>query len=186
MAFFEGIGKWFADLGNLFYKDFIKDASWKLLLQGLGNTMLISLFAVLIGLLLGVVIAIVRSTYDKNREVWALQKGVKYYVFMILNALCRVYITVIRGVPVVVQLVLMYLIILVNVPSALLVAIIACSPIVPALGKLLLPAHREKPWSAARQTLCGILFAILPVALILLSLIFLVGNTYNPFLYFQF
>ena len=125
MAFFEGIGKWFADLGNLFYKDFIKDASWKLLLQGLGNTMLISLFAVLIGLFLGVVIAIVRSTYDKNREVWALQKGVKYYVFMILNALCRVYVTVIRGVPVVVQLVLMYLIILVNVPSALLVAIIA-------------------------------------------------------------
>ena len=66
------------------------------------------------------------------------------------------------------------------------VAILACSPIVPTARKLLLPEHREKPWSAARQAICGILFAALPVALLLLSLIFLVGNTYNPFLYFQF
>ena len=68
----------------------------------------------------------------------------------------------------------------------LMVAIIACSPIVPLARRLLLPEGREKPWSAARQAVCGILFAILPVALLLLSLIFLVGNTYNPFLYFQF
>ena len=125
MPFFEAIGQWFSDFGQLFYKDFIKDDNWRSLLVGLGNTMLLSLFAVLIGLLLGVVIAIVRSTYDKNREVWALSKGVKYYVFLVLNAICRLYVTVIRGIPMVVQLFLMYLIILVKVPDALLVAIIA-------------------------------------------------------------
>ena len=125
MPFFEAIGKWFSDFGQLFYKDFIKDDNWRSLLVGLGNTMLLSLFAVLIGLLLGVVIAILRSTYDKNREVWALSKGVKYYVFLVLNAICRLYVTVIRGIPMVVQLFLMYLIILVKVPDALLVAIIA-------------------------------------------------------------
>jgi alginate O-acetyltransferase complex protein AlgI len=67
----------------------------------------------------------------------------------------------------------------------LVVAIVACTPVVPSVRKLLLPV-REKPWSQARQIVCGVLFAILPVALLLLSLIFLVGNTYNPFLYFQF
>ena len=65
------------------------------------------------------------------------------------------------------------------------VAILACSPIIPALGRLLLP-KQEKPYSAARQAIVGVLYSILPVALLLLSLIFLVGNTYNPFLYFQF
>lgn len=65
------------------------------------------------------------------------------------------------------------------------VAILACTPIIPTLGRLLLP-QREKPYSAARQAVVGVLYAILPVALLLLSLIFLVGNTYNPFLYFQF
>lgn len=67
----------------------------------------------------------------------------------------------------------------------LIVAILACSPIIPFLKRLLLPKD-EKILSQTKQTVFGILFAAIPVALLLLSLVFLVGNTYNPFLYFQF
>ncbi len=119
MSFFE-------DLKKEFIRNFIDDAMWKWIVDGLGNTLLISLFAVIIGLAIGVLIAAVRSTYDKNRE--ALVKGgniFKYYVMSGLNMLCKLYLTVIRGTPVVVQLLIMYFIILAKVRDGTTVAIIA-------------------------------------------------------------
>ncbi len=119
MSFFE-------DLKKEFIRNFIDDAMWKWIVDGLGNTLLISLFAVIIGLAIGVLIAAVRSTYDKNRE--ALVKGgniFKYYVMSGLNMLCKLYLTVIRGTPVVVQLLIMYFIILAQVRDGTTVAIIA-------------------------------------------------------------
>ena len=67
----------------------------------------------------------------------------------------------------------------------LMVAILACAPVIPFLKKVLLPKD-EKILSQTKQTVFGVLFAAIPVVLLLLSLVFLVGNTYNPFLYFQF
>ena len=66
----------------------------------------------------------------------------------------------------------------------LMVAILACAPIFPLLKRLFLPP--EKAPSKGIEALCGVTGTILPVALLFLALIFLVGNTYNPFLYFQF
>ena len=57
-----------ADFQDTFYRCFIEDNRWRYLTRGLGNTLLITFFALLIGVALGVVVAIVRTSWDKNRE----------------------------------------------------------------------------------------------------------------------
>lgn len=89
----------FQNLQDRFYLNFIKDDRWMYLTNGLKTTLMVTFFAVLIGIVLGFLIAIVRSTYDKTG-------GLK-----ILNAICRVYLTVFRGTPVVVQLLIIYFVI---------------------------------------------------------------------------
>ena len=88
MAFFEDI-----------YLNFIKDNRWKYIVNGLGVTLRVTLFAVLIGIAIGFVIAIIRSTYEKTGKL------------KILNFLANIYLTVIRGTPVVVQLLIIYFVI---------------------------------------------------------------------------
>ncbi len=117
--------KFFNELKTEFADNFITDARWKWLLEGLGNTLVISLFAVVIGLVIGVLIAAVRSTYDKNLETYRKNKDLKYYLMTALNYLCNLYLTVIRGTPVVVQLLIMYFVILSSVREGTVVAIIA-------------------------------------------------------------
>ena len=116
---------WFQSMKDQFHLNFIAGDKWTWLLEGLGNTLLITFFSLLLGIVIGVVIATVRSTFDKNREVLALHKGVKYYAFYVLDMLCRLYLTVIRGTPVVVQLLIMYFIVLASSNNSLLVAVIA-------------------------------------------------------------
>jgi ABC-type amino acid transport system permease subunit len=101
--FFEG-------LRESFIKTFIIEDRWSLLLQGLLSTLRIALFATLLGLVLGFIIAIIRSTYDTTLKG---KKSRKFsdYILKILNAVANIYITVIRGTPVVVQLLIMYFIV---------------------------------------------------------------------------
>ena len=102
------------ELQNEFILNFIEDNRWKYIVDGLKITLIVTIFAVLIGVLLGFLIAIVRTTHDKTGKL------------KILNVICRVYLTVIRGTPVVVQLMIIYFIIFGSVDiSKVLVAIIA-------------------------------------------------------------
>ncbi len=78
------------------YQNFIEDNRYMYLIKGLGTTLLITVFAVLIGVILGFLVAIIRSTYDKTGS------------FKIANAVCNVYLTIIRGTPAVVQLLIMF------------------------------------------------------------------------------
>ncbi len=96
-----------------------------MLRDGLKNTLIITLLAVFIGVVLGVVVAAVRSSYDKNRESMALHKNAGYYILKFFNGLCRLYLTVIRGTPMVSQLLIMYFIIFAASDNALMVAVIA-------------------------------------------------------------
>ncbi len=121
----EGMPAWLSRQKDDFILNFIDGGRWKWLVEGLGNTLLITLFALLMGLAIGVVIAAVRSTYDKNRESMALHKGLGYYLLKIANAVCNLYLTVIRGTPVVVQLLIMYFIVFASSRNSLMVAIIA-------------------------------------------------------------
>ena len=116
---------WFADLAADFRLNFIDGAMWKWLVQGLKNTLLITFFALLMGVLLGVVVAAIRSSYDKNRETMALHKGFGYYLFTFVNGICKLYLTVIRGTPVMVQLLIMYFIIFASSRNDIMIATIA-------------------------------------------------------------
>ena len=86
-----------------FYQNFIEKYRWQYLLTGLENTLLITIFAVLIGVAIGFLVAIIRASHDKNGSL------------KILNFICRVYLTVIRGTPTMIQLMITYYIIFASV-----------------------------------------------------------------------
>lgn len=114
----------FLKLKDEFYLNFVKDNRWRFVTKGIGTTLLITLCAVCIGILIGIVIASVRSTYDKNKEEYELRGGLAGKILRVLNAICKLYITVIRGTPIVVQLLIMYYIVFVSSKNGLPVAIV--------------------------------------------------------------
>lgn len=83
------------------------------LVNGLKNTLIITVFAVILGLVLGFLVGIIRSTHDK-RGGWGAA-----------NFICQIYLTVIRGTPTLIQLMITYYVILVSVNNKILVAILA-------------------------------------------------------------
>lgn len=87
---------WIEKFQNRFYLNFIKDDRWQYITRGLWTTIQITVFAVLLGIVIGFLVAIIRSTHDKTGKL------------TIANFICRVYLTVIRGTPVVVQLLIIY------------------------------------------------------------------------------
>lgn len=103
-----------------FYLNFIKDDRWQYLADGLKTTLLITFFAVILGLVLGFLAAIVRSSavrggirkppHMKEKGVW-LWKLAGYYLFKLVDLICQVYLTVIRGTPTMIQLLIMYFVI---------------------------------------------------------------------------
>ena len=102
------------ELKSSFISNFIDDNRWRYITDASKITLLVTVFAVLIGVVLGFLIAIVRTTHDKTGKL------------KILNAICKVYLTVIRGTPVVVQLMIIYFIIFGSVDiSKVVVAIVA-------------------------------------------------------------
>ena len=114
---------WFEKLKADFVLNFVKANRWKFLLEGLGNTLIITVVALLIGVALGVIIAGVRSTYDKTQET--ARRTVGRRLFGIANWFCKVYLTVLRGTPVVVQLMIIYFVIFVKSNNGVMVAALA-------------------------------------------------------------
>ena len=98
--------------------NFVVEDRWKLLTNGLLNTLIISFFAVIIGIVLGFIIAIIRSTCDMVDKKNIFTKTI--------NAILKAYLTVIRGTPSLIQLLIMYYVIITspNV-SKIFVAVIA-------------------------------------------------------------
>ncbi|MBQ3316195.1 MAG: amino acid ABC transporter permease [Kiritimatiellae bacterium] len=92
---------------------FVKNGRWEYLLSGLGVTLEVALAAIVLGLAVGFLVAVVRSTHDK------------YGHFPVLNFAAKAYLTIIRGTPMVVQLLITYYIILRSVDSKVLIAILA-------------------------------------------------------------
>ena len=92
---------------------FVKNGRWEYLLGGLGVTLEVALAAIVLGLAVGFLVAVVRSTHDK------------YGHFPVLNFAAKPYLPIIRGTPLVVQLLITYYIILRSVDSKVLIAILA-------------------------------------------------------------
>lgn len=105
-----------------FYQDFIQDDRWKFITNGLKVTLIVTLFALLIGVLIGVIIAIIRCAHDMQDKTE--RRGFKGFLLNFLNFLAQVYVTVIRGTPALVQLLIMYFIIFVSIDSKILVAVL--------------------------------------------------------------
>ena len=120
-----GFQAYFKDFADEFKLNFIDGDKWEWLVDGLKNTLLITFFAVLLGIAIGVVIAIVRSTYDKNKTTLKKKGGLGYILLSLFNAICQVYLTVIRGTPVVVQLLIMYFIIFASSTNGTMIAVVA-------------------------------------------------------------
>lgn len=89
----------FEALESQFILNFLVDDRWLSLLKGLVITLKITFFAVILGLILGFGVAVVRNIYDNTKKL------------NILNFICNIYLTVIRGTPVVVQLLIIYFVI---------------------------------------------------------------------------
>ncbi len=105
--------------------NFVDYPGWKYIGNGIKNTLIITLFAALIGISIGIIVASVRTTYDKNEESLKARRSLSYYILKLFNGICKLYLTVIRGTPVVVQLLIMYFIIFASSKNEILIAILA-------------------------------------------------------------
>lgn len=108
---------WLADIGEDFRQTFIDSSRWKVLLSGLGVTLEITAFSLVIGVALGVLAAVIRSAHDQKNL-----QGEPGRLLSFGNSVCKIYLTVIRGTPVMVQLLIMYFVILVSSTNTMLVA----------------------------------------------------------------
>ena len=100
-----------------FIQTFIDGNRWKALLNGLGVTLEVTFLALLIGAVLGVLVAVIRSSHDQMEMQHKKNTGLS-----ILNGICQLYLTVIRGTPVMVQLLIMYFVIMSSSTNTILVA----------------------------------------------------------------
>ena len=103
---------------------FLDDNRYMKLVEGF-LTLKITAGALLVGVIIGVIIAAVRTSYDKNKESMKLRGGIGYYILAFFNTICKIYLTVIRGTPVVVQLMIAYFVIFVSTDNGVLVGIFA-------------------------------------------------------------
>ena len=89
------------DIYMRFYRAWFEGDRWMQYFEGLGTTILVTILALLIGVILGVVVAVIRTGHDQQR------KGKHNPVLAVLNLICKIYVTVIRGTPMLVQLMIM-------------------------------------------------------------------------------
>ena len=110
----EKLMTWFLGIGEAVYQTLVYDNRYKFVLEGVFNTLIIALFSVIIGILIGIVVALIRNNYDRNNKM------------KLLNGIAKGYVNVIRGTPVILQLMIIYYVIFKSVDiSVVLVGILA-------------------------------------------------------------
>lgn len=128
----DKIPSWLANYREVFFasdfwldfeNNFLTDTRYTYIGKGLLTTFQVTIFAALLGIGLGVVVALVRSSYETLKD--ELKGGFGKAVLFVLYKICGVYLTVIRGTPVVVQLMIIYFVIFASSNNKVLVAILA-------------------------------------------------------------
>ena len=114
--------EWFLSLADGFSQTFIEDGRWVLFAKGFGVTIRVAVLALLMGIAIGILVAIVRTKHDTRKKN---AHGVGNVILNILNAICQVYLTVIRGTPMMVQLMIMYFVIFASSRHSVAVATLA-------------------------------------------------------------
>ena len=92
---------WWQDFFVNFYRAFVDGGRWTLYLKGVLTTLRVTALALIMGIVLGVLVAIIRSAHDQQRP------GRRNPILGILNLICKIYTTVIRGTPMIVQMLIM-------------------------------------------------------------------------------
>lgn len=101
----NGISNWFQNLGSQLYQTFIFQDRWKFFVEGLKITFIVTIGALIIGIFIGLIVAVIRTSHDSvYKPGWLLR---------FFNGVCKVYLAVIRGTPMMVQLLIMGFVILV-------------------------------------------------------------------------
>ncbi len=111
--------QWLTDFINKFYQTMIVDDRYMQILWGLGNTLLITVCAILMGIVIGTIIAMIKAKVFNPRNI------VLKVIVKILDVIGSIYLTVIRGTPMILQLMIMYYVILTNITNGVMVACIA-------------------------------------------------------------
>jgi ABC-type amino acid transport system permease subunit len=119
------LSEWFSDLKAKFILDFIEKQRYIYIVDGLKITFEVTLLSLFFGMLIGAVIAVIRTTHDQTRE--ENKKGLGHMILGAADTVCRVYLTIIRGTPTMVQLLLWFFVFLKNADSKILVAVVAFS-----------------------------------------------------------
>ncbi len=104
------MSEWFSELQTKFVNDFIVDQRYMYIVDGLKTTLIVTFLALILGLIIGALVAVVRTSYSSMRE--ENKRGLGGFLLKVADIVCRVYLTVIRGTPALVQLLIMYFIIL--------------------------------------------------------------------------
>ena len=115
------------ELQRKFIQDFITDNRWHYIVDGLKVTLTVTVLSLIFGCIIGMVVGIIRCAHDQSRVVPGAKKTLSQIIINILNAIAKLYITIIRGTPTMVQLLIMYFIILVSMKSKVTVAVITFS-----------------------------------------------------------
>ena len=102
----EGDANWWQTFFVRFYQAFIEANRWQSYLEGVGVTLIVTAVALAIGVVLGILVAMVRTAHDQQRP-----GRPKNPVLGILNIICKVYVTIIRGTPMMVQILIMGLVV---------------------------------------------------------------------------
>ena len=100
-----------------FQQTFVEADRWVALLGGIGVTLEITALSLVLGVVLGIIVAVIRSSHDQIAGQHQ-KKG----LLSVANALCKLYLTVVRGTPVMVQLLIMYFVIMASSTNKILVA----------------------------------------------------------------
>ncbi len=116
-------GNWWDDLVARFVLDFVEKDRWKFITNGLLTTLIVTFFSLILGMIIGIIIAVIRTSHDQigGKNL----RGISGFVLKVLNLFCRLYLTIIRGTPALVQLLFMYFVFLVASSNKILVASIA-------------------------------------------------------------
>ena len=116
------MSSWFSGLHEKIILDFVQDKRWMFITDGLKVTLEVTFLAVILGLALGALVAIIRTAHDQTKD--ESRKGLGGFLLNLGNIICKIYLTVIRGTPTLVQLLIMFFIILVNAKSKVSVAVL--------------------------------------------------------------
>ena len=116
---FQGAIDWLDRIGPRVYTAFVEGDRWKLYLKGLGLTLEMTVVALCFGLVLGLIVAVIRTAHDQQRV-----DRRKNPLLGLLNGICQIYTTVIRGTPMLVQLFIWTFVIFPSVRNKVLIGFI--------------------------------------------------------------